>query len=134
MADLRGKMGRLSALLAEVGLERQCNSINIRPNEVWCFLDRDGFVKLVRNQKVTDLFIERDGEFLHCKCKLRSVEFRTCIWSKKPEDLQAWEFINARSRPALQVDRPKLGAKLPAIEDKRRPIGLPAPEVIDVCK
>lgn len=134
MADLRGKMGRLSALLAELGLERLCNGIDIRPRVVSVVLDRDGFMKLIRNQKVTELAVTRDGEFLHAKCNCRSVEFRTCVWAKEPDDLRAWELINAMSRPALQVDRPKIGAKRPAIEDKRRLIGLPAPEVIDVCK
>lgn len=131
MADLRTRISRLCGLVAELGLQRDCEHMHVADCYSSVTLSPHGFTKLLRSYKVRDFEADRSGDFIHAKCTLRSVLWRVTVWSKRASDMEAWQVINLASRPALEVKQPRLAVKRVAIEDKRRPLGLPAPEVIE---
>jgi hypothetical protein len=133
MADLRTRISRLCGLVAELGLQRDCNHFFVSDLTLSVDLSGYGFVKLIKAYKVKDFEVERRGDFLHAKCTFRSVRWSTYVWSRSTErsEMDAWQCINDHSRPALEAKLPRLAVKRTAIEDKRRPLGLPAPEVIE---
>lgn len=78
--------------------------------------------------------IKREDDFLYGEFRAMGFAITTAVWSKsqRTDHLRHWQTINDLAKPMLEVDRPKIGVKRIAIEDKRRPLGLPAPKVIDV--
>lgn len=133
MADLRGRIARLGGLVAELGLQRDCNHFFVSDVTLSVDLSGYGFAKLLKAYKVKDFDIERRGDFLNAKCTFRNVRWSASVWSRSQErsEMAAWQCINDHSQPALEAKLPRLAVKRTAIEDKRRPLGLPAPEVVD---
>jgi hypothetical protein len=133
MADLRTRVSRLCGLVAELGLQRDCNHFYVSDVTLSVDLSGYGFAKMLKAYKVKDFDIERRGDFLHAKCTFRNVRWSACVWSRSNErsEMDAWQCINDHSRPALEAKQPRLAVKRVAIEDKRRPLGLPAPEVVE---
>ena len=91
------------------------------------------FARLCQSHRVRPE-ISRVDDFLHGSISWRGFAITTSVWSKSTATDAGlnWQLINDLSRPALEVDRPKIGVTRAAIADRRRLIGLPAPKVIDV--
>jgi hypothetical protein len=133
MADLAIRIVRLCGIVADLGLKRDCNHFFVSDLTLSVDLSGYGFTKLIKAYKVKDFEVERRGDFLHAKCTFRNVRWSATVWcrSTEPSEMAAWQCINDHSKPALEANLPRLAVKRVAIEDKRRPPGLPAPEVID---
>jgi hypothetical protein len=96
-------------------------------------VNADCFVRLCREQARRPT-INREDDFLHGEFRILGFAIMTSVWSKSrcPHVAVDWQAVNDLAKPMLVVDRPKIGVKRVAIQDKRRPLGLPAPKVIDV--
>ena len=133
MADLAIRIVRLCGIVADMGLKRDCNHFYVSDLTLSVDLSGYGFTKLIKAYKVKDFEVERRGDFLMAKCTFRNVRWSATVWCRSHErsEMDAWQCINDHSRPALEAKLPRLAVKRTAIEDKRRLIGLPAPEVVE---
>jgi len=131
MADLRTRVSRLCGLVAELGLQRDCNHFYVSDVTLSVDLSGYGFAKLIKAYKVKDFDIERRGDFLHAKCTFRNVRWSATVWCRdnSRSEMDAWQCINDHSKPRLEAKLPGIGSKLPGIGSKLP--GLPAPEVVE---
>lgn len=127
MADLRGRLAKVTALIAELAITRSVDSVYCSAYSSTVLLDRDGFGKLLKTQRVKNAKSERKDDFLHIVCEFRGIKFECWLWSKSERDLAVWASLNQMAGAVLEAK----AVKPLAIENKKRPLGLPAPEVID---
>lgn len=127
MADLRGRLAKITALITELGITRSVESVYCSAYSSVVKLDRDGFGKLLKTQRVKNPKSERHDDFLNIECELRGVKFECWLWSKSDRDVAVWASLNQMAGAVLESK----ASKPLAIANKSRPLGLPAPEVID---
>ena len=127
MADLRGRLAKITVLIAELKITRQVESVYCSPYSAVVKLGREAFGKLLKTQRVTNAKSERHDDFLHIQCELQGVQFECWLWSKSERDVAAWAILNQMAGAVLESKQ----SKPLAIANKSRPLGLPAPEVID---
>lgn len=135
--DVRLSLIKAGELIAILGIKRS-EIDNVSVHGLLCLspsirVTPECFVRLCRVNRIIPT-IKREGEFLYGDFRYRGFAITVVVWekSKEPNTLDHWRVINQYSQPMLETKRPASGVKRTAIADKRRLIGLPAPQVVDV--
>ena len=132
--DVRLSLAKASELIAILGIKRsEVNSVTVR--NLSCLtplieVECNCFIRLCRAQNIRPT-VKRTDDWLNGEFRFRGFAISTHAWSKSPTDTADWEALNVSGQAVLEIKRPAIGVKRPAIADHRRLIGLPAPKVID---
>ena len=135
--DIRLTLTKAGELIVIMGIKRsECVEVSVC-GLICCVpsirVEPECFLRLCRVNQIVPS-VKRVDDFLHGEFRYRGFAILTSVWSKSsmPNAAEHWRVINAYSQLSIEVKRPCIGVKRPAIADKRRLIGLPAPKVIDV--